>query len=919
MKCPGYRPTQSFFLHKFDHEAEGPLSGDEGDLHNERSDKGLNITTAEISEELDPATIPLPSSPSTAHLSAGSLDRHESVSVTLIPLRRFRSNKRLPDQVVDTISDTSRTAYGDPSLNSAVPTMPHGHHHRHTSSASSYTGSSRTPSLYVTLDPDDGLHAKKIAKLPAAIHYPSTIGESVPQERSRTQGSKSSSNYDLTVVDPGDDSANVSTFTHDSAASGTSRRRKDQEQPRKRTAEEEENSKQVRFELGRAEGRAKERAEVLLAEREKHRAVEREARRLAKSHRRSPSMIPAQQEEQQRLLGDELGRMQEERRAAESHEREERAALLQQQQQTPSYYDPRSGGISNDAGMSSRQSTIRRGSISSEARPTNLARSNSRRTSIAQAHLPPISTQDQEAQRYAPTPSARTLKPPPLSFPLTFNTRPVSARRPSFSSQENPFQARPFQSEFDATERKDEEERRRKDAERRVQAVGAAGTTTAESGAQKQRPTTIVYQDPWDARSERDALLSAQTTSEEWASRIEEPGKAPATRKKLSIENHDLRLREDEAMLKNAEEELKRENREQELKKEEPKVKQEIQQEQLRRKSEIKSIKANTQQGTSPAYAANSSNSTALQEHGKIEGPPTDHVTLPRPRRGGHGYVTKNADDDRSPENSERGREDERMQRGTLAAIAGVGALAYAAGRKTKGTTTVVEDRRHRSRSRESLSKRGHSRRARSSSVTIIKSDSDRSRSRGASKHTDLKHRNNRVAQVSLASAAVAGLAIRERSKSRKREGKRSRSRDREGVPIAAAGVADAAITGLYERRKAKKEARALSRSRLEPEPVKKSATETQSQQQANDLVEHFETDSEEEWDYIDAGSHPQVAQEVVGMSLDEGRNLSSEGLMMRSSRATIPSGRELDKEKSKGGDGFDEVDSLLKEWTTVF
>ncbi|EAT89617.2 hypothetical protein SNOG_02886 [Parastagonospora nodorum SN15] len=138
---------------------------------------------------------------------------------------------------------------------------------------------------------------------------------------------------------------------------------------------------------------------------------------------------------------------------------------------------------------------------------------------------------------------------------------------------------------------------------------------------------------------------------------------------------------------------------------------------------------------------------------------------------------------------------------GALAAIAGVGALAYAAGRKNKdkGVTTVVEEHRHRSRSRKSRSKRGHSRRGRSRSVTVIETDGgpSRSRSRSTSKHMDPKHRNNRVAQVGLASAAVAGLAARKRSKSRQREGKRSRSRVREGVPIAAAGVTGAAITGL--------------------------------------------------------------------------------------------------------------------------
>lgn len=149
---------------------------------------------------------------------------------------------------------------------------------------------------------------------------------------------------------------------------------------------------------------------------------------------------------------------------------------------------------------------------------------------------------------------------------------------------------------------------------------------------------------------------------------------------------------------------------------------------------------------------------------------------------------------------------------GTLAAIAGVGALAYAAGRKNKEKPVVVEE--HRSRSRR---RRSHSRRGRSKSVTVIEettTDGGRGRSRSTSRHLDPKHRNNRTAQVGLASAAVAGLVQHNRSKSRKREGKRSHSRLREGVPIAAAGVTGAAITGLYEKHKAKKEAREISKSR---------------------------------------------------------------------------------------------------------
>ncbi|CAN9460542.1 unnamed protein product [Alternaria alternata] len=132
---------------------------------------------------------------------------------------------------------------------------------------------------------------------------------------------------------------------------------------------------------------------------------------------------------------------------------------------------------------------------------------------------------------------------------------------------------------------------------------------------------------------------------------------------------------------------------------------------------------------------------------------------------------------------------------GTLAALAGVGALAYAAGQRNKNKTAVRRGDSH-----------GHRR-------PPPKQVASR-RSRSTSKHLDPEHRNNRAAQVGLATAAVAGLAARSRSKSRKRKGKRSPSRIRQGVPIAAAGVAGAAVTGLYEKRKAKKEARAASRSK---------------------------------------------------------------------------------------------------------
>jgi len=69
-----------------------------------------------------------------------------------------------------------RTGYPEaplPQLDSysTTPTISHGYHHRHTSSSSSYTGSSRTPSLYVTSDPDCDSPANTRSTRPTpAIH-----------------------------------------------------------------------------------------------------------------------------------------------------------------------------------------------------------------------------------------------------------------------------------------------------------------------------------------------------------------------------------------------------------------------------------------------------------------------------------------------------------------------------------------------------------------------------------------------------------------------------------------------------------------------------------------------------------------------------------------------------------------------------
>jgi chemotaxis protein histidine kinase CheA len=453
-------------------------------------------------------------------------------------------------------SHTIRTGYPDAPLSpqTAVfghtddyitnPGPSHGSHHRHTSSSSSYTGSSRTPSLYVTSDPDyESPPTTRSTKLRPAIHYPSTSGAQSSPSKSRTRGGTSSANYKVTEVSPHGNShedyspdslaphdyqdfADRSASSHaSSGASSKSRKGKEPEQPRKgkdserrrqeelaREAADAENVKQVRFELERPKARAQERAETLLAEKEKQRADEREEARRRKERERAPepakpqkkeksypptsmvstkrpsasrrgsvSMTQAQQDEQRRLLAAELDHMQGESRATEAREREERSAALMLQQQDTSYYNPRTGGL-----PSSAPAVAHRGSVSSDARPTPLGRSNSRRTSISQQKPPPINTQTSPDYVQPVTGSARARGPPPLSFPSNFNTRPTSARRPSFSSQDNPF------------------------------AVPARLSGTSVENAFATLPPVIsppvtVHQDPYNTRNLREALPSRET------------------------------------------------------------------------------------------------------------------------------------------------------------------------------------------------------------------------------------------------------------------------------------------------------------------------------------------------------------------------------------------------------------------------
>jgi hypothetical protein len=412
-------------------------------------------------------------------------------------------------------SHTIRTGYPDASLppQTAVydhtdayittPGASHGPYHRHTSSSSSFTDSSRAPSLYVTSDPDyESPPTTRSTKLRPAIHYPPTSGAPSSPSKSCIRGGTSPANYKVAEITPHGnaheayspdslaphdyhDFADRSASSHaSSGASNKSRKGKETEQPRKGKDSErrrqedlarevaeslakEENVKQVRFEIERPKARAQERAETLFAVKEKQRADDREETRRRKERERAPepvkpskkeksypptssmsigrpstsrrpsvTMTSAQQDEQRRLLAAELDHMKGESRATEAREREERSAALMQQQQDPSYYNPRAGGL-----PSTGPTNASRGSITSDVRPITLGRSNSRRTSISQAKPPPINTQMPPS--YVQPASARTHGPPPVSFPPNFNPRPTSGRRPSFSSQENPFAALP--------------------------------------------------------------------------------------------------------------------------------------------------------------------------------------------------------------------------------------------------------------------------------------------------------------------------------------------------------------------------------------------------------------------------------------------------------------------------------------------
>ena len=152
----------------------------------------------------------------------------------------------------------------------------------------------------------------------------------------------------------------------------------------------------------------------------------------------------------------------------------------------------------------------------------------------------------------------------------------------------------------------------------------------------------------------------------------------------------------------------------------------------------------------------------------------------------------------------------------------GLGAAAVAAGvAALRNNNKNKDERKSRSRTRS---------RSRGRALSTARSENDDARSQSK--------RRQHMAGAGLAGAAAAGLIehARSRSKSRKGERSRSQSRIRKALPILAAGLGTAGITGLYEKKKAEKDGkepvsrerhRSRSRSRaheMYPDPARDSA-----------------------------------------------------------------------------------------------
>lgn len=483
--------------------------------------------------------------------------------------------------------------YQQPSGYTTRPALPHSHH-RHTSSASSFTTSSQPPSLYATSEPDSPAGRRAPRYPPTIVHNPppTFTTSASPTVTRATPVPVSSGPYRDSTAAPRDSTPRTNigpdglfpldySDFHDRsgsshASSGRSaapeitdranerdrlRRlnaeseRRRQEEADRRMAQElaqeeahkraQEEAKQVRFELGRAEGRAKERGEAHLAESEKRRAEDRdEARRrkqkerderderIAKEekrakadrlredmarkekqikeaevkqkrdtrpptrdpttkrhHSRRPSISRAEAQERSLLLAETEAQMAREREATEQREREERAAILRQQQQTTEYWDPRGGDrypVTNEGPGIGRRNSVagRRPSISSAAPPMGLGRTNSqRRVSIIQPAPP------------ANLPHLNT------SFPQQYSTRPPSSHNPPT----------PLFSPASSTQAYSRPPSARHSSYTQENPFAQPPTRTSQENpfAPAAAVAPLPSRDPWDTRNMREALPQA--------------------------------------------------------------------------------------------------------------------------------------------------------------------------------------------------------------------------------------------------------------------------------------------------------------------------------------------------------------------------------------------------------------------------
>lgn len=292
------------------------------------------------------------------------------------------SNDAAVDSPGSDASQTIRTGFPDAPLPPSAfghtdhylstPTTSHGFFYPQTSSMSSLSGSSQPSSLYVTSDPDrEMLDSRRTSRYPPTIvqHQPPVMPSSFT---SRGQPDRSSASYRTAVRAPQaytqdthtpdglfpldyGELADRSASSH--ASSGVpdiTRRGKDRDESRRKKEEarklqeasdrhlaeelaKAENLKQVRFELGRQEARAKERAEKAFAEKEKLKAEDREDARWQKKkelekRERDELATKERRKEQDRRERDELA-VKERRKEQEKRDRDEQAAKERRKEQ----------------------------------------------------------------------------------------------------------------------------------------------------------------------------------------------------------------------------------------------------------------------------------------------------------------------------------------------------------------------------------------------------------------------------------------------------------------------------------------------------------------------------------------------------------------------------------------------------------